>query len=215
MINKQKSFRGFTLIELTVSISIISIVALLGLVVIKSSSETVSVAHTKGEVQGALRDVMAAMTSELELAKAQPPMITTDQYPTIVNIAVSTDKKSVTFQRPVADSNGTWQWSTSIVYKLENEDTGTTPNGKLDTGEDTNADGILNRRIVRIQNGQTTAVGGSNDITGVVFDLLENVADNEIRPSTLRILLQSSKRHGTGLQKTLKQEMETQLTLQN
>ena len=45
-------------------------------------------------------------------------------------------------------------------------------NGQLNTGEDTNGDGILNRRLVMIQpDGTRQVLGGSNNLADVTFGL--------------------------------------------
>src|SRR5438128_283085 len=145
MIKTLKQTPGFTLIELMVTISILFVIGLLGYIALKSSNETTELAQAKSEVDGELHHVMNELTSELELAKAPPPFTAIDKNPGIANISVSADKHSVTFQRPITqDTSTAWTWSNPVTFRWDNEDLGTPPNGKLDSGEDKNNDKILN-----------------------------------------------------------------------
>lgn len=211
---------GFTLLELLLAMSILGVVSMLSFVAIRSSHETVSLSDAKAEIQSNLRDTMQALTSELELAFAETEIPDDPEAPEDVEpIRVSPDAKSVTFQRPVpADNAAGYVWSSPITFTFVNEDlpseTGE-PNARLDGGEDVNGDGVLNRQIVRTEDGQSMVVGAANNLSDATFTLVDNIAAEDNRKTTLRIRLEASKRHGPGFKGFVRQEMEGQIHLIN
>jgi len=159
---------GFTLVELTVSMAVLTVVSLLTLIVARSTTSAVAVASAKEQAQSAVRDAVGAMTAELQLASKTS---NTALIPPLNALAV-TGGTEVVFQVP-ADSTAS-TWSTPIRYRFITEDGGTGPgagNARLDAGEDTDGDGVLTRRIVRIQDGVETVLGATNDISFAQFAL--------------------------------------------
>jgi prepilin-type N-terminal cleavage/methylation domain-containing protein len=217
--------RGYTLIETMVAVSILSFIALLSWVVIRSSHESTTLAASKSIVQQNLRDVMNALTAELELAYAQPLAGITNTRINSEDIRVSSDGRTVTYWRPAPLEEMTGHQEIGpIVIRFEDEDvdeevTGDSEidpgNAKLDPGEDKNGDGTLTRRVVRIFNGQTIVLGAANDLANVQFQLLPNVAPDDDRLTRLRIRLESSKRHGMGEAHYVFGELETTINLLN
>ena len=166
---------GFTLLELTVSMALLVIISILTFVVTNSTTEAVSVSETKEIVQAAVRDAMAVMTAELQLASKTSNAALT---PPLDALEVSDeDYGELTFQVPL-DASAT-QWSAPITYHFVNEDDHEgdgAHNGRLDDGEDLDEDGALTRRIVRIQDGVETPLGAVNDLSAVTF-LLNTTSD--------------------------------------
>lgn len=188
---------GFTLLELSVSMALLSVVSLLAFYALANSTESAVMAQAKGELQGNLRDTMDALTDDLSVAfsdriwKGEPQMLPVGLTGPLT---VSEDGTSVTFQRPVPRSLGIPDASTPIVIRFENEDLGgTAANGALDSGEDVNGDGSLTRRLVRVQNAQLQPLGASNNISRVKFELLENQSATNTQLTSLRIELEATK----------------------
>lgn len=211
---------GFTLLEMTMSTSILAIVGLLSFVVISSSTESAELARAKSEIQGGLRDVMAAITGEAREAytartvAAAPPRSPAG----VASIQVSGNDDRITFQIPVrTDGPQMVIGSTPIVIAHENEDTdtGNGQNALLDPGEDVNSDGMLNRRVLRIQNGEQEVLGASNDISGLRFELRPNQNAFDNTPTTLFVWLEASKRYGSGLKHIVRAELESSIDLKN
>lgn len=174
---------GFTLVELTVSTTILTVVSALMFLVMQSSTSAIGLAEAKETAQGALRDTLGAMTQELQLASKAtnaalvPPL----QALQVVN------PQEIVFQVPV-NSFGT-VWSTPITYRFVNEDAGEhegANNGRLDEGEDVDGDGALTRRVLRIQDGNARPLVPCNDLSSVQFALN---ATNDV----LAIMLTASK----------------------
>ncbi|MCC6489264.1 MAG: prepilin-type N-terminal cleavage/methylation domain-containing protein [Candidatus Hydrogenedentes bacterium] len=169
--------RGFTLVELVISMAILAIISVLGVVALQTSTTSMATAESKADVQDNVRDVLAAMTRELQMASKvsddslTPPL---DAVAVNANPAAGSPTELV-FQIPTSGSGR--NWSRAIRYRYINEDAN--ENGRLDSGEDLDSDGVLSRRIVRIQDlnadgdtadtGETMPVGGANDLSGVQF----------------------------------------------
>lgn len=169
---------GFTLIEITVSLSILVIVSLLVLTVTQSTTSAVVVSEAKEQAQASLRNALAEMTAELSAAskKTNAALV-----PALAAIKVVSPTE-VTFQVPVSSTGLTW--SAPITYRLVNEDVGSSGgNARLDSGEDKDGDGALTRHIVRIQGNKQSVIGTANDISNVVFAL--NAPQNDALTITL------------------------------
>lgn len=210
--------RGFTLLEMLFSVSILSVVSLLGFIVVRSSYESQSLIEAQGEIQSDLRSVMAALTAELELAFAEPRIISVRNPDGVEPIKVATDGKSVVYYRPVPDNSAqgfTWQGPFTLMFENEDTDDGSGGNAKLDSGEDVNGDGVLNRRVVRIANGVSTPLGGANNIRSVQFELLDSADASDDRDTRLRIRLEAGKRYGVGTQMLALQELESEIRFLN
>lgn len=213
--------RGFTLVEVTLSMGLLSVVALLAFVVLRGSTETAALAQAKAEVQAGVRDAMNAITAELRTAYTQR---TVDTIPPIaprntVSIVVSEAGDEITFQIPVRlETPEMVQSSLPITIRYENEDTGgsgMSGNAILDPGEDSNEDGMLTRRLLRTQDGISTVVGATNTLSGVRFQLLPNQSVRNNQLTTLYIWLEASKRYGPGQGKMVRAQLETTIALEN
>ena len=170
---------GFTLLELIISLALLSVVSVLGFVVLSASASVMNLAATQTTVDAELRDVVNAMRGELQLASKTSNAALT---PALAAIAVNANPVAgspveLAFQIP-RDASGT-NWSTTIRYRFISEDAN--GNGRLDAGEDTDGDKVLTRRIVRIQDmngngstadpGEIRTLGGCNDLSAVTFAL--------------------------------------------
>lgn len=169
--------RGFTLVELVISMAILAIISVLGIVALQSSTTSMATAESKADVQDNVRDALAAMTRELQMASKTsddsltPPL---DAVAINANPAAGSPTELV-FQTPTSGSGR--NWSRPIRYRYLNEDAN--GNGRLDSGEDLDSDAVLTRRIVRIQDrngdgdtadsGEIAPVGGANDLSTVQF----------------------------------------------
>lgn len=213
--------RGYSLLEIMIAMSILSIISLLGYVMLVSSTESAQLARAKAEVQANLRDVMAELTSELREAytertvNAAPPIAPEDTEA----IAVTEDGESVTFQvpEPTGDPNRV-QSSAPITFTLQMEDTyqsETGFNAVLDGGEDANDDGVLTRRIVRIQGNEERPIGGANNISACTFQLLPSQVSGNNQLTTLRIWLQATKSYGLSPPTLVRGELESRIHLAN
>ncbi|HOV74592.1 MAG TPA: type II secretion system protein [Candidatus Hydrogenedentes bacterium] len=155
---------GFTLLETTMSIALLSILGVLTITVINSMNAGVAISTTKARAQGGVRDVLVALNAELEQASKQTNSSLNPPLQPLTLLSAS----SVRFQVP-ADNLGT-SYSQPITYTFVNEDAN--GNGLLDANEDTNGDGALTRCIMRAQAGvPQRVVGGINDLANVQFSL--------------------------------------------
>jgi type II secretory pathway pseudopilin PulG len=159
---------GFTLLEMTVAVAILIVVTLLTFIAIQSSTSVASVANAKEIAQATVRDVLTAITAELQMASktsndALVPPLAAVQIP---------NPQQIVFQVP-QNATGT-VWSQPISFTFVNEDItipATANNARLDEGEDQDGDGTLTRRIVRTQAGVETPVGGANSLSNIQFQL--------------------------------------------
>ena len=213
--------RGYSLLEVIISTSILMIISMLGYVMLVSSTESAELARAKAEVQANLRDVMAEMTSELRAAytartvDAAPPIAPEDTQA----VQVSEDGQSLTFQVPVpTDGPERVRGSSPVTYALQMEDTyqsGAGFNAVLDEGEDVNEDGVLTRRIVRIQDGEERSVGSANNISACTFQLLPSQESDNDQLTTVRIWLEATKSYGLSPPTLVKGELESRVHLAN
>lgn len=224
MTQKRRSQAGFSLPELLISIGIFTVVSLLAFIVLQSSVEASRLTDTQGQMQAALRDVMQQISGELRsaysertIAPKNPDEKASTQIPAgTVAVTISNNGRTIQFQRPVASTTKPVpQPSTPITFSLQSEDTGfATGDAKLAPGEDANADGILNRRLVRTQSGTTTPVGGSNDVADVQFELLASPDSGDKNKTVLRIRLVSTKLIGAK-NRLITADLESRINLVN
>ena len=141
--------RGFTLVELTISMSILGLIAVLSFLALQSAGAAMAASSVKAGVQDNLRDVMSAVRTEVQLAaKASDNTL----VPALTKIAINAAPApkcptEIVFQRPRNASGKLW--TSAIRFRYYNEDTN--GNALLDPGEDTDGDKVLSRRIQRIQ----------------------------------------------------------------
>lgn len=155
---------GFTFVEVMLSLAMTSVVVLLGFMAIQSAAESVEVADATADTLQSLRNVMGMVTQELEMASSQ------DLEGLCAPIHVSESMPEVTFQVPLDDTGESW--SDPITYLFENEDTD--GDAQLDDGEDTNGDGVLTRRLVRLQGDTEMILAAANNLHDVDFDLSDD-----------------------------------------
>lgn len=206
--------QGHTLVEIMVSMGILSVVSLLGFIVLQSSTSSAQLANAKVDVQNNLRDTMAALIAELREGVTQTTTDKTGAPDGLYPVAVGDEGRSITFQvpRPVS-GEALYAYSTPITFSLQNEDQN--GNGILDPDEDTNGDGVLTRRIVRSQDGVTTPVASASTIDFVNFSLVINKANSITDLTTAQIILRGSKRYGAGEGKPVLSETTSSIRLVN
>jgi prepilin-type N-terminal cleavage/methylation domain-containing protein len=205
---------GHTLMEIMVSTAILSIVSLLGFVVLQSSTSSAQLANAKVDVQNNLRDTMAVLTAELREGVTQTTTEKTGAPEDLFPVAVSDEGRAITFQMPEPIvGEAMFAYSTPITFSLQNEDEN--GNGLLDPDEDTNEDGVLTRRIVRSQVGETLPVASASTIDFVNFTLLANQVTGVADLTTVQITLRGSKRYGAGEGKPVLAEMTSNIRLVN
>lgn len=165
--NAIREQRGFTLVELTVSMLLMTIVGLLMFLTISYATSASAVSDAKLEAQSSVRDALSAMAKEVQMAaKKENTTIT----PNVAALQVVSATKIV-FQVPTDNLGSTW--STPITYEFINEDkaTGGAGNARLDSGEDSNSDKALTRCILRTQGTDKRVLGAANNISNVQFAL--------------------------------------------
>ena len=181
--NAARPNAGFTLLELSISLVLLTVVSLLGFLAASGSLRSADLTQRMTTLQEELRSTMRALSDQVQpavkrarLGSVLPPGA---QGLQIVNTA---DPKAITFVIPT-DMTGD-HFSGVMTVQFETEDTpdstvegGEYGNGRLDPGEDTsgkgtNNDGVLNRRLVLIQpNGARQVLGSSNNLANVTFTL--------------------------------------------
>ncbi len=205
---------GYSLLEVMVSTSILGVVSLLGFVVLSSSNEAAQLTTAKVDVQNHLRDTMGSLTSELREAVSADTTLLTGAPDDLFPAKVVYEGKGITFQVPEpVESELQYVYSTPITFSLVNEDAN--GNGKLDNGEDENEDGVLNRHLVRTQDGVVVGIASANTIDTAVFTLVKNQAVSNLNLTTVNIKLSGSKRYGPGEGKLVVSEMESNVRLAN
>ena len=173
------SRNGFTLMEVMVSATLIVIVSVCGFVALQSSTRTTTVNQTTSLLQADARNLMLALSREFEIAiKPAPTGFTLPSG--VQGLCVQDNNRRVVFQTPL--DGAFTQFSPPITIQFETEDTPVERpgfefgNALLDHGEDSNGDGVLNRRVTLTRDGETRVLGGANTIADVRFELLENDA---------------------------------------
>ncbi len=176
--NRTGGNSGFTLVELSVSLVLLTIVSLMGFIASYSSMKSVDLTQRMTLLQEELRSTMRALSDQVQSAvkpaRAGFELPTGAQAIKIVNTA---NPKAITFVVPT-DMTGT-KFSGVMTIQHETEDlpatgleNGNYGNAILDAGEDTNGDGILNRRLVLIlPDGTRRVLGDSNHLARVAFNL--------------------------------------------
>ena len=210
---------GFTLMELMVSMAVLTVVSLLSFIAVMTSTESAELSRAKAEVQGNLRDVMTELTTRVREAYTARTVESSELLAPegTESISVSEDGLSLTFQVPVP-TNGPDMVAASapITVLFENEDTYVSEvgfNAKLDPGEDGNSDGALTRRVLFLQGATQEILGGANNISAVQFQLIPNMDTADDNLTRLRILLESTQNYGTD--KMVRAQLESTVDLKN
>jgi len=192
---------GYSLLELLITMTIMTVVSALWMTASVSSTKWSAVTQTQAEIHADLRATMAAITLEARSAYSRRLVDGGGAPEGTIAVTVSDSGDELSFQVPVpletADMFGA---SSLITYQFENEDESDSelgPNAMLDEGEDENTDGSLTRRVVRTQDGSTIFVGSATNISSVLFELEANQNSKDDLLTTLYIVLEGSKRYGT------------------
>lgn len=189
---------GFTLLEVMIASALLTIISLLGFVALQSSARAVNVNQAVALVEADARNVLRAIMREVEFA-VKPAAVGATLPPDVQGLQVHDNNRAVTFQTPTNAAFTTF--SAPITFRFETEDTPLAVpgfefgNAVLDPGEDVNNDGVLNRRVLRIQGGETQVLGSANTIADARFELLEGntvlritiVATTRIEPLQQRL----------------------------
>lgn len=162
----RKTQSGFTLLEMMMTVAILVVVSALGLVAMRSSYSASDLASHQRDVQACVRDTLAALTAELQLSSK-----TTRAVDNVAALRAPTADE-VVFQIPL-DNTGK-NWSAPITYQYVNEDLPGQDgkrNALLDAGEDTDGDGLLSRRVLRIAGEEQSIFAAANSLSDVQFSL--------------------------------------------
>ncbi len=141
-IETQKSKAGFTLIELMIATTILILLGISMTALIGQNMNLWRVEEGLANVNTSLRSAKLQLSQEVRDAT-----LAGDAALGVQPLAVA--PSVISFQRPLTADGQTW--STPITIQLLNEDA----NGNLvlDPGEDNNGNGVLDRTIVRTQDG--------------------------------------------------------------
>jgi len=145
---------GFSLVEITVVVALVSILALLVGTVWIGALNVWEVQETEAQVNESLRQATSLIADELRQASLEAvPSVT----PAVAGLVVGSARDSVTFQRPLDAAGETW--SSPVTIQWYSEDV----NGNLllDGDEDSNGNGALDRVIERRQD-----LNGDGEIAG-------------------------------------------------
>ena len=196
------NIRGFTLIEVTISMGILSIIALLSFIVLQSTTESTQLADAKSRVQSDLRDVMSAITTEVQSAYTDRLVDRTLAPKDAESISVNEEGDGITFQVPVlVNAHRIVDTSTPITIQHMQADTQPTPG----TG----------RPVLRIQDGNEFIIAAAQSITSLEFELLPHPAANRNENNRLRIRMEAEHRYGAGHQKLARAVLESTIQLHN
>ncbi len=212
---------GMTLIEITISAGLLSIISILGFLALQSSVKSSSLAFAQNQIDSALRDTFNELTN---IVKQAYTSLSTDVTPPIAPqgvepIQVINEGRGLRFYIPVrVNTPAFFQSSGPILITYENEDIGNEtnpPNGILDPGEDTNNDGVLNRRLIIQQGNTTRVIGSTNCISDVRFELLSDRSDTSNQLTVLYVYLEGTMRIGPGEGPLIRSELSGTIKLEN
>jgi prepilin-type N-terminal cleavage/methylation domain-containing protein len=207
---------GFTLLEMTIAVALLSVVSLLSYLAIQSGAETSVVAAAKEEVAAGLRDTLIEVTKEARQAYTAR---TTESAPKHApeeaqSIKLISSGKGISFYIPLKTNHPKPDALGPIIIEFENEDAN--GNGKLDSGEDKNGDGVLTRRLVRRLGNDVRPLGAFNSLRDVTFTLSKNAANGSninnrltVRLQGERIILRGGKEY------KVRSNVESQISLEN
>ncbi len=193
---------GFTLVELMISSTLLVIVGLLGFIACSGSLKSVDLTQRMTTLQEELRSTMRALSDQVQPAvKAARDGFDLPTGARAIQIVNTASPTAITFVVPTDMTRTVFSGVTTIQFETEDKpdatiDNGQYGNGVLDTGEDTNGDGILNRRLVMVKpDGTRKVLGGSNHLASVTFNLSSDA-------SMLEVTLIASMRIETGRSKS-------------
>jgi len=206
---------GFTLVELSISVVLLTVVTLLGFVASSSSLKANDLNFRMTTLQEDARSTMRALSDHVQRAvRRPPPGIPLPSNAQELKIVDTANPKAITFVLPT-DLTGI-AFTDLITIQFESEDKAATGidggeygNGKLDSGEDANSDGLLNRRLVMVwPDGTREVLGGCNDLANVAFSLSDD-------GTLLGVTITASMRLETGKTRMLKYSLASNIFLMN
>ncbi|HOV31890.1 MAG TPA: prepilin-type N-terminal cleavage/methylation domain-containing protein [Candidatus Hydrogenedens sp.] len=216
-----KSYFGFTLIEMTISVALLGIISLLSFIALESSVKSSTLAAAQNEIDSALRDTFNGLSEVVKQAyTTESTNVTPPTAPNGVEpIQVQNEGYSIQFFIPVpVNTPALIQASQPITIMYENEDHSSEenpPNAILDDGEDTNNDKALTRRLVMIQGNNRRVLGSANCISNVEFQLLPDRSNSSDQATILYVYLEGSKRMGPGMGPLIRAELSGTIKLEN
>jgi len=205
---------GFTLMELMMVVAILAVVGALGVAALQTSGAAMATASAKALVQDDLRDALASMKQELQLAakNADDSLLPPLQAASVVANPAPRCPTEIVFQVPTDTT--ALRWTNPIRFRFYNEDTN--GNGVLDPGEDGDGDGALSRRILRLEDtngdgdtddpGERSIVAGANNLSNVQFGVNNDV---------VTIALTAGKHQGLDTGHPITANVTTDIYLQN
>jgi prepilin-type N-terminal cleavage/methylation domain-containing protein len=193
---------GFTLVELSISVTLLVIVSLLGFMASSSSLKSAALTQRMTALQEELRSTMRALSEQVQPAvKRARAGVELPSGARELKIVDAANPKAVSFVVPTDMTYTVFSGVTTIQFETEDLpatgiEGGQYGNGVLDAGEDTNGDRILNRQLVLIRpDGTRQVLGGSNHLANVTFSLSPD-------GSMLGVTLTATIRLETGKSKT-------------
>lgn len=205
---------GFTLVEMLISVSVLSVISLISYIALTTTTEAALQAEVRAQIQTDLRFTMQLLTREVSEAFSQRSI--DNRTAPDGAAALTTDNLgfSITFQRPQLSQNtNVVEASTPVTVMFVNEDLGSN-NAELDDGEDLDLNGSLTRHIVAVQDGETRFIGNATTISGMQFELLPSPSLTANDPVMLRVRLQASARFGKD-KRLMLQELDSVIRLEN
>lgn len=170
---------GFTLLELMVSTAIMVVLSSFMAVAVFATSEVSTSSAVESSVQDDVRELLTSMTKELILASAEGNDAIDPEVLAVAIVPDPAENSPIEIQYQVPIDEWGQVWSEVRRFRFITEDLNN--NAKLDDGEDSNGDGILNRSIVQLADrngdGDTTdpedisVVAGSQYISNLQFAL--------------------------------------------
>ena len=170
---------GFTLLELSISVALMVVVTLLGFIASSSSAKSADLTRRMTTLQEELRSTMRALSDQVQPAVKAPRtgMLLPQGATQALRIVSTSTPTSITFVVPTNAAGTAYSGVNTIRFESEDKPAtgvvnGQFGNGQLDSGEDTNADGRLNRQLVLIRpDGTRVVLGGSSHLANVAFTL--------------------------------------------
>ena len=206
---------GFTLMELSISMALFTIVSLLGFLASSGAMKSVDLNQRMTTLQEDVRSTMRALCNNVQFAVRRPPAgVLLPSNAQELKIVDTANPKAISFVLP-SDMTGTaFSGVTTVQFESEDKaatgiDGGQYGNGQLDAGEDTNGDGMLNRRLVLLRpDGTRKVLGGSNDLANVAFSLSSD-------GTMLGVKITASTRLETGKTRMLQYTLTSNIFLMN
>lgn len=174
---------GFTLLEMMIVTTLITIVSALSVTAMISSSETIQLNQALALIQQDARAIMMTLSREVEFAVKQAP--TGFSLPAgAVGAEVNDDGRSFTFQVPTNEEFTAFSSPITLIFD-----------------EDSN-------RILRIEDGEETVIGGANSVIQGQFELRD-------QNTILRVRLRTESPLKTPEERTAEFTLQSDIFLMN